>query len=360
MIAILFSAAIMIAAVVFSFYNAEKSSKLYVWNKGHLLRFTFIFGVLEILTFFTGYIPKALIPISLFAVLLSILSDGFCALLCLVLLVSYYGILNPTDALTSACLLLGGAVSVAAFSEVELTGDLRPRIIAFMCGDFICSGLAFISHSGEGMLTFMLLSLIRVIASGFIVFAVLKVMADRYFFEDRDFYEEICDPENEYLMAMESASKAAYNRALHDAYLSEKLAEAMGYDVLFVKAGAYYLNAKKYELFNGVKLPVRFKRLLSLLWNNERDVSDDKNYDMMLKKQAALIRFTDMYIMAVLYSFKKNGNATPEYGKLTEVVVKKKIKEGDKLFTLFSLNELNKLKAACKAEKKYYEFLRRQ
>ena len=38
----------------------------------------------------------------------------------------------------------------------------------------------------------------------------------------------------------------------------------------------------------------------------------------------------------------------------------KKIKEGDKLFTLFSLNELNKLKAACKAEKKYYEFLRRQ
>ncbi len=361
MIGKLFMAAIMIGTAILSYNTAQENDKLNFFNKGHMLRFSVLFCIFQLMTFFCGILPKEFIPISLFAVIISIFSNGFIGLLSLVLFVSYYGILNVNDPTMLSCLMLAGAIGVAAFNETDLSKTFAPRIAAYVSADFICNGIVYLSFGeGESVVRFILFSLIRCVVSGFIIYALLKIMADRYVFDDHMFYSEVCDPGCEYLMSIESRSKSAYNRALHNAYLAEKIAAAMGYDTLFVKAGAYYLNARKYDVFGGVRVPSKFKRLMNALWNPDKDLIDDKNYDVKFKKEVAIIRFSDMYLKAVLYSFKKNENITPDYGKLTEVVVKKMIKEGDRIFTLFSLNELNELKSACKAEKKYYEFLRRQ
>jgi hypothetical protein len=77
-----------------------------------------------------------------------------------------------------------------------------------------------------------------------------------------------------------------------------------------------------------------------------------------VSKEAAIVQLSDALVSSVTYLFDKDKNATLNYEKIIDVIIRKKMDSGDFEHCSLTIEELCLIKKGFAEEKLYYDFLR--
>ncbi len=204
-----------------------------------------------------------------------------------------------------------------------------------------------------------LIPLMNVIITCILLIVILKIFSYLVIFKYRECYMEINVPECPLLVQLKDKSKDEYYKAIHTAYLSEKIARKLGFDDKVTKAGGYYhsIGCLKGENTweNVCEIGIEYKfppQVLAIL----------KEYlekgSLIVHKEAAVIYFAEAVVEAILLLISKDKEVQLDYNRIIDEVFEKKQKSPAFCQCRLSIDELNQMKKIFKEEKLYYDFLR--
>ncbi len=77
-----------------------------------------------------------------------------------------------------------------------------------------------------------------------------------------------------------------------------------------------------------------------------------------ISREAAIVQICDAMVSSVSFLYSKNRETPLDYGKIIDVIIRKKTENGDWNKCDLNFRELNEIKKVLTGEKQYYEFLR--
>lgn len=322
-------------------------------------RFAISYGICLAVSLCCAFLPPAGWPFLVVFVMMSL----FCGFL--------PGICGGISFLTFSVLLAGADMSI--FALYVLTGllgaclffrlDEKYRIalplfvsLSFLFAAETACVVLFANETLKWEL--FLIPALNVIISLILLLILLKVYSGMEIFKYRIKYLEINDQEFELLVNIKEKDKNAYYRAVHAAYFSERIAQALSLDADAAKTAAYYANAgilykepeKDLEKeFVSYGFPPYARQLLRELTVKNTGIRH---------KEAAVVYMADAVISSILYLFEKKQDTKTDYAAVIETVFQKKWESGSLKNSELTFAEWNRMKKIFKEEKLYYDFLR--
>ena len=322
-------------------------------------RFAVSYGICLAISLCCAFLPPAGWPFLVVFVMMSL----FCGFL--------PGICGGIGFLTFSVLLAGADISI--FALYVLTGllgaclfsrlDEKYRIalplfvsLSFLFAAETACVVLFANETLKWEL--FLIPALNVIISLILLLILLKVYSGMEIFKYRIKYLEINDQEFELLVNIKEKDKNAYYRAVHAAYFSERIAQALSLDADAAKTAAYYANAgilykepeKDLEKeFVSYGFPPYARQLLRELTGKNTGIRH---------KEAAVVYMADAVISSILYLFEKKQDTKTDYAAVIETVFQKKWESGSLKNSELTFAEWNRMKKIFKEEKLYYDFLR--
>lgn len=322
-------------------------------------RFAISYGICLAVSLCCAFLPPAGWPFLVIFVMMSL----FCGFL--------PGICGGISFLTFSVLLAGADISI--FALYVLTGllgaclfsrlDEKYRIalplfvsLSFLFASETACVVLFANETLKWEL--FLIPALNVIISLILLLILLKVYSGMEIFKYRIKYLEINDQEFELLVNIKEKDKNAYYRAVHAAYFSERIAQALSLDADAAKTAAYYANAgilykepeKDLEKeFVSYGFPPYARQLLRELTGKNTGIRH---------KEAAVVYMADAVISSILYLFEKKQDTKTDYAAVIETVFQKKWESGSLKNSELTFAEWNRMKKIFKEEKLYYDFLR--
>lgn len=322
-------------------------------------RFAISYGICLAVSLCCAFLPPAGWPFLVIFVMMSL----FCSFL--------PGICGGISFLTFSVLLAGADISI--FALYVLTGllgaclfsrlDEKYRIalplfvsLSFLFAAETACVVLFANETLKWEL--FLIPALNVIISLILLLILLKVYSGMEIFKYRIKYLEINDQEFELLVNIKEKDKNAYYRAVHAAYFSERIAQALSLDADAAKTAAYYANAgilykepeKDLEKeFVSYGFPPYARQLLRELTGKNTGIRH---------KEAAVVYMADAVISSILYLFEKKQDTKTDYAAVIETVFQKKWESGSLKNSELTFAEWNRMKKIFKEEKLYYDFLR--
>lgn len=322
-------------------------------------RFAISYGICLVVSLCCAFLPPAGWPFLVVFVMMSL----FCGFL--------PGICGGISFLTFSVLLAGADMSI--FALYVLTGllgaclffrlDEKYRIalplfvsLSFLFAAETACVVLFANETLKWEL--FLIPALNVIISLILLLILLKVYSGMEIFKYRIKYLEINDQEFELLVNIKEKDKNAYYRAVHAAYFSERIAQALSLDADAAKTAAYYANAgilykepeKDLEKeFVSYGFPPYARQLLRELTVKNTGIRH---------KEAAVVYMADAVISSILYLFEKKQDTKTDYAAVIETVFQKKWESGSLKNSELTFAEWNRMKKIFKEEKLYYDFLR--
>lgn len=269
--------------------------------------FAISYGICLAVSLCCAFLPPAGWPFLVVFVMMSL----FCGFL--------PGICGGISFLTFSVLLSGADVGV--FALYALTGllgaclfsrlDEKYRIVLPL---FVSLSFLFAAETACVVLfanetlkwELFLIPALNVIISLILLLILLKVYSGMEIFKYRIKYLEINDQEFELLVNIKEKDKNVYYRAVHAAYFSERIAQALSLDADAAKTAAYYANAgilykepeKDLEdAFVSYGFPPYARQLLRELTGKNTGIRH---------KEAAVVYMADAVISSILYLFEKS------------------------------------------------------
>ena len=322
-------------------------------------RFAISYGICLAISLCCAFLPPAGWPFLVIFVMMS-LFGGFLP-----------GICGGISFLTFSVLLAGAGISI--FALYVLTGllgaclfsrlDEKYRIalplfvsLSFLFAAETACVVLFANETLKWEL--FLIPALNVIISLILLLILLKVYSGMEIFKYRIKYLEINDQEFELLVNIKEKDKNVYYRAVHAAYFSERIAQALSLDADAAKTAAYYANAgilykepeKDLEKeFVSYGFPPYARQLLRELTGKNTGIRH---------KEAAVVYMADAVISSILYLFEKKQDTKTDYAAVIETVFQKKWESGSLKNSELTFAEWNRMKKIFKEEKLYYDFLR--
>lgn len=322
-------------------------------------RFAISYGICLAVSLCCAFLPPAGWPFLVVFVMMSL----FCGFL--------PGICGGISFLTFSVLLAGADMSI--FALYVLTGLLgaclffrldekyRIALPLFVSLSFLFAAetVCVVLFANETLKwELFLIPALNVIISLILLLILLKVYSGMEIFKYRIKYLEINDQEFELLVNIKEKDKNAYYRAVHAAYFSERIAQALSLDADAAKTAAYYANAgilykepeKDLEKeFVSYGFPPYARQLLRELTVKNTGIRH---------KEAAVVYMADAVISSILYLFEKKQDTKTDYAAVIETVFQKKWESGSLKNSELTFAEWNRMKKIFKEEKLYYDFLR--
>lgn len=200
---------------------------------------------------------------------------------------------------------------------------------------------------------------INIVLTCILLVVILRLFFHLVVFKYRERYMEINDPECPLLVQLKDKSREEYYRAVHTAYLSDKIAKKLGFDAQVAKAGGYYhrigclQGQNSWEHVRDICLEYQFPpQVLTVL--QEFLQKDQK----IKKKESAVLYFADAVVNSILFLMAKDAGAQLDYDQIIDTVFKKKQEDPCFQECDISVREFNEMKSIFKEEKLYYDFLR--
>lgn len=322
-------------------------------------RFAISYGICLAVSLCCAFLPPAGWPFLVVFVMMSL----FCGFL--------PGICGGISFLTFSVLLAGADISI--FALYVLTGllgsclfsrlDEKYRIalplfvsLSFLFAAETACVVLFANETLKWEL--FLIPALNVIISLILLLILLKVYSGMEIFKYRIKYLEINDQEFELLVNIKEKDKNVYYRAVHAAYFSERIAQALSLDADAAKTAAYYANAgilykepeKDLEKeFVSYGFPPYARQLLRELTVKNTGIRH---------KEATVVYMADAVISSILYLFEKKQDTKTDYAAVIETVFRKKWESGSLKNSELTFAEWNRMKKIFKEEKLYYDFLR--
>jgi membrane-associated HD superfamily phosphohydrolase len=209
-------------------------------------------------------------------------------------------------------------------------------------------------------LTMLIAPLVNIIINLILTLILLNIFGVYVIRKSNDRYMDINDTEYPLLVQLKEKDKNAYFRAIHIAYLAERIALDLGLNARAVKTMSYYY---KIGVIDGSKTWADVKHFY--IENNfpqeavdylKEYIENDKSKP--LSKESAIIYMCETLIASINYLFEKDKDTKINYDELIDKIFIHKMENKELYNYDISLYEIERMKKLMKKEKLYYDFLR--
>lgn len=352
--------ALVMLLIAFSFWLADKKEMLFSWNRGHIVRYTLVICLAVFFLYGMGYVPFMAAPISAIAIILTVFSGSMCGIFSYLGLILQYCLLQEVSNEQLLVLLVTGLLGSILFSSLDRNFRYAGALFAYLAGEVICYGSFFlITEQGTAFGDLMLFLCIHLFVALVGVLIILKLLGVLCIYRDVRILSVLNDPEYSLLAQLKDMDKDAYFHAIHTAYLSEKAARRIGINAPLAKAGGYYHKIGLLQGSDSIRNTILVGNanhfpdsLICLL--KEFGIKNIKH----VSGEAAIVQIADVVVSTISYMFQKDNKAVLDYGKIVDVIIKKKLETGDFDYCQLTMEELSEIKKCFAEEKLYYDFLR--
>lgn len=322
-------------------------------------RFAISYGICLAVSLCCAFLPPAGWPFLVVFVMMSLFC-GFLPGICGgISLLTFSVLLAGADISIFALYVLTGLLGACLFSRLDEKYRIALPLFVSLSFLFAAETACVVLFANETLKwELFLIPALNVIISLILLLILLKVYSGMEIFKYRIKYLEINDQEFELLVNIKEKDKNVYYRAVHAAYFSERIAQALSLDADVAKTAAYYANAgilykepeKDLEKeFVSYGFPPYARQLLRELTVKNTGIRH---------KEAAVVYMADAVISSILYLFEKKQDTKTDYAAVIETVFQKKWESGSLKNSELTFAEWNRMKKIFKEEKLYYDFLR--
>lgn len=321
--------------------------------------FVISYGICLVVSLCCAFLPPAGWPFLVVFVMMSLFC-GFLPGICGgISFLTFSVLLSGADVGVFALYALTGLLGACLFSRLDEKYRIALPLFVSLSFLFAAETACVVLFANETLKwELFLIPALNVIISLILLLILLKVYSGMEIFKYRIKYLEINDQEFELLVNIKEKDKNAYYRAVHAAYFSERIAQALSLDADAAKTAAYYANAgilykepeKDLEdAFVSYGFPPYARQLLRELTGKNTGIRH---------KEAAVVYMADAVISSILYLFEKKQDTKTDYAAFIETVFQKKWESGSLKNSELTFAEWNRMKKIFKEEKLYYDFLR--
>lgn len=321
--------------------------------------FVISYGICLVVSLCCAFLPPAGWPFLVVFVMMSLFC-GFLPGICGgISFLTFSVLLSGADVGVFALYALTGLLGACLFSRLDEKYRIALPLFVSLSFLFAAETACVVVFANETLKwELFLIPALNVIISLILLLILLKVYSGMEIFKYRIKYLEINDQEFELLVNIKEKDKNAYYRAVHAAYFSERIAQALSLDADAAKTAAYYANAgilykepeKDLEdTFVSYGFPPYARQLLRELTGKNTGIRH---------KEAAVVYMADAVISSILYLFEKKQDTKTDYAAVIETVFQKKWESGSLKNSELTFAEWNRMKKIFKEEKLYYDFLR--
>lgn len=321
--------------------------------------FAISYGICLAASLCCAFLPPAGWPFLVVFVMMSLFC-GFLPGICGgISFLTFSVLLSGADVGVFALYALTGLLGACLFSRLDEKYRIALPLFVSLSFLFAAETACVVLFANETLKwELFLIPALNVIISLILLLILLKVYSGMEIFKYRIKYLEINDQEFELLVNIKEKDKNAYYRAVHAAYFSERIAQALSLDADAAKTAAYYANAgilykepeKDLEdAFVSYGFPPYARQLLRELTGKNTGIRH---------KEAAVVYMADAVISSILYLFEKKQDTKTDYAAVIETVFQKKWESGSLKNSELTFAEWNRMKKIFKEEKLYYDFLR--
>lgn len=322
-------------------------------------RFAVSYGICLVVSLCCAFLPPAGWPFLVVFVMMSLFC-GFLPGICGgISFLTFSVLLAGADISIFALYVLTGLLGACLFSRLDEKYRIALPLFVSLSFLFAAETACVVLFANETLKwELFLIPALNVIISLILLLILLKVYSGMEIFKYRIKYLEINDQEFELLVNIKEKDKNVYYRAVHAAYFSERISQALSLDADAAKTAAYYANAgilykepeKDLEKeFVSYGFPPYARQLLRELTGKNTGIRH---------KEAAVVYMADAVISSILYLFEKKQDTKTDYAAVIETVFQKKWESGSLKNSELTFAEWNRMKKIFKEEKLYYDFLR--
>ena len=322
-------------------------------------RFAVSYGICLVVSLCCAFLPPAGWPFLVVFVMMSLFC-GFLPGICGgISFLTFSVLLAGADISIFALYVLTGLLGACLFSRLDEKYRIALPLFVSLSFLFAAETACVVLFANETLKwELFLIPALNVIISLILLLILLKVYSGMEIFKYRIRYLEINDQEFELLVNIKEKDKNTYYRAVHAAYFSERISQALSLDADAAKTAAYYANAgilykepeKDLEKeFVSYGFPPYARQLLRELTGKNTGIRH---------KEAAVVYMADAVISSILYLFEKKQDTKTDYAAVIETVFQKKWESGSLKNSELTFAEWNRMKKIFKEEKLYYDFLR--
>ncbi|MCR5311609.1 MAG: hypothetical protein K6E32_09390 [Lachnospiraceae bacterium] len=329
-------------------------------NGEHSYRFLLVYSlILAFSVLFPLIDPKAWVFMGA-CIVLSLFSQSVLSLYAAAGLIMISVLLSETrDATAFLVYFLPCAIGIMLFQDIEDDFEVGKNIFISSLTLFVFETAGFVIFENKNLSAEQfIMPIVNVIVNVLLLFLCLKYFNEKVANKYRNKYLELNDQSYSVLLELKEKSVSEYFRSIHTAYLTERIANAVGCDVDAAKNCAYYHRIKKafsYSLEDVKKFvkehefpPKAQETLLEYL-------SKSQKFD---SREVCIVYITDKFISSLLTIFSKDSKAKVDYKDLIDTILNKDYVKKNISESRLTLNDLKLIREIVLRETLYYDFLR--
>ncbi len=258
--------------------------------------------------------------------------------------------------------VLAGAVALAMFRDLkENTSIGLPTFISLVMQAVLLIAFNVLFQNRTLSINLLILPILNLMLNLIILLIFLNMFGVYVIRKSNDMYMEINDAEFSLLVQLKEKNKDEYYRAIHTAYLAERISMGLGFNSRAIKTCSYY---HRIGVLDGTSK-----------WQDVEHYYRDNNFPTeaveylheyiepdkgkVRSKEALTVQLSETVIASIMYLLKKDENVVIDYDQLIDKIIDKKVDEGELRDYDVTFRELDQMRKILKKEKLYYGFLRR-
>lgn len=350
--------------VVFMLVDAVSDGQSRLLYDNNVVRNRFVVGyfVTLILACVFSLIPNVLWPYMSLFVMLALFSNTEIGMISGVGLVSISVMLEKNGGCGELFMyILAGAVAIAMFRNLEENTEIGiPTFISLMMQAvfLVAYNVLFLNRTFSAYL--LVSPAINIMLNLTILLIFLNIFGVYVIRRTNDMYMVINDADFPLLVTLKENNKDEYYRAIHTAYIAERIALGLNINARAVKNCSYYHRIGVLEgksKWDDVKHIYTDNSFPTEAMDFLHDYIEPKKNEPKSKETLA-VQLGEVLIASIMYLLKKDKDAKIDYDNLIDSIIDKKVSDGDLKDYDVTFRELEVMKKIMKKEKLYYDFLR--
>ncbi len=328
-------------------------------NKEHPYRFLIVYAACLVLSLLFPIVDKTAWVFLFIGVSLSLFSNAIIAMYSVTGLLVFSCILCDGNLVTFVVYIFASFIGILVFQDIDQNFKVKSSIFISEMFLFLLEISGFVLLENEKLSAEQfVMPIVNIAINALALFLILKYfnqrMANRY----RDKYLELNDQEYRALIALKKISPKEYFRSIHTAYLTERMANAIGCNVNVAKNLAYYHRIKTVFKFDENKCeefvldnnfpPEAAQCLLDFF---------DKSKPLV-SKESCIVYLSDKFILALMSAFSKDKNIKIDYEELINTLLEKNFMHETLSESDLTQKDFRLIKEIILKETLYYDFLR--
>ncbi len=325
-------------------------------------RFVIVYFVGLVLSLVLSLVPNQFWPYLAVFVMLSLLSNCEIGLATGVVFVSLSVMLEESGGYSELFMyVLAGIVAIAMFRDLKENSSIGlPTFVSLFMQAVLLVAFNVLFLNRTLSFNLFVLPALNLMLNLIILLLFLNLFGVYVIRKSNDMYMEINDPEFHLLVELKEKDKDEYYRAIHTAYLAERIALGLGFNARAVKTCSYYHRIGATEG--------------KLKWEEVKQIYEDNNFPTeavellheytesskgsVKSKESLAVMLSETVIASIMYLIKKDKDIKIDYDQLIDSVLDKKIGEGQLKDFDVTFREFDGIRKILKKEKLYYDFLR--